>query len=834
MNRIKKNKYNIFILTFIFIFGSFFVYNNFLFASEVNHVVISEVQIGGNGVYDEFIEIYNPTGSEINLENWDIKRKTKSGNVSNILNNIEGKISSYGYFLVTPRINCGENNNEPCYKGAVLADDEYTTDSFLANDNTILLYDNNRNLIDKIGWGEAVDFEGEKININPENGQSLKRININSAIQDTDNNKNDFILKANPKPQNSSTVNNNQESENYNFPDNSESNDSQNNNDEQEDSAFENETNNIENSEYEQEIEDNYVIPKIIITEFLPDPEDSDRDNEFIEIYNNGDKEVNLGDWTLEDKIGSVKKFTILNNIKIGVGKYLVFYSDETKITLNNSGDGVILKDNKNNIADETPISGLAKEGQSYALNENKDWTLTLRPTPGRKNIIKQEDKKVIEKEIINKNEQEEKSSFEKLETNKKIEYDYSDRIIISEIYPNPNGRDNESGNYEWIELYNNSDRDVNLRGWQIDDILNKGSKLYIIKKDNIIKAREYKLFINAETKIILNNSGDEVNILWPDGTVVDSVQYKKTTEEWSYSLFYDDSWMWNSYKTPGKENFNIENKINNPIVKSESDFTEEVEDEEWGYGGSEGFNFNYVNAEIGDIRHFEKYSKVKISGIISTPPEIFSDNVFYLFGSGIQVYSYEENLPKLNLGDEVEIIGKVSEIGGEKRILLENKEDLKILSHDNLVEPKLISTGNVNESVEGYLVMIEGKVSQIKSDTFYINDGSGEIKIYVKPQTKIKIPKIKKGDWMVVIGQVSRTSLGYRILPRFQNDIKLARATGISTAQASLVIEERNQIDKETNWQNSVKEESSVWGFIFFAMTTLVLIDWGRMRIKR
>ena len=37
---------------------------------EIDHVVISEIQLAGEDVYDEFIELYNPTDSDINLENY--------------------------------------------------------------------------------------------------------------------------------------------------------------------------------------------------------------------------------------------------------------------------------------------------------------------------------------------------------------------------------------------------------------------------------------------------------------------------------------------------------------------------------------------------------------------------------------------------------------------------------------------------------------------------------------------------------------------------------------------------------------------------------------------
>ena len=820
-----KNKKIIYIfITSLFLCGSFFAFGNFISANNnIDHPVISEIQIGGETVYDEFIELYNPNNSEINLENWDIKKKTKSGSESNILNNIEGIIPAYSYFLIAPRANCGESKTEKCYQGNILADDEYTTNMFLAADNTVLLYDHNGNLIDKIGWGEASDFESEAVMNNPENKQSLERINTNGAVQDTNNNKNDFVLQNNPEPRNSGFINNQDVSVDNNNDDDGE----------------------IPPAPFAEGGDDDETHPspsqegnKIIITEFLPNPEDSDRDNEFIEIYNNGDAEVDLGGWTLEDKMGSVKKFVIPDGVKMGARKYKAFYSDETRIALNNSGDGIILRNKNENIINETQISGAALEEQAFALDGNKNWVWTLRPTPGRGNIIEVEEEADEEKD----NETESGNNDDDGEippapfVKGRIDgddFDFSDKIIISEIYPNSEGRDNRNGSYEWIELYNDSDRDVNLSGWMIDDILEKGSKAYLIENE-IIKARSYKIFDAACTKIALNNTGDEINVLWSDGTVVDKIKYEKADEGLSYNLAKDDSWFWSSVITPEEENRNANVNRNNIVEYNAQDYSDYYSDEEYfvdeefedGYGDEENLNLDYVEVDLKDIEHFTKYSRIKTSGIVSTPPGIFSDKAFYISGSGIQVYSYEDEIPNLNVGDEIEIIGKISEIGGEKRILIDKSEDVKIISSDNLVESKIISTGNINEAFEGCLITVEGKVARTKNDVFYLDDGNGEVKIYIKPQTGIIKPKIEKGDWMVITGQVSQTSSGYRILPRFQGDVKLSRVTG--AAQAADI----------STVQENIEEENNKGDFIFYGIIIiigfLILVDWGRIRIVK
>ena len=789
----KNNKIIYFFL--IFIFG-IFLKMNFSLAQEVDHVVISEIQISGETVYDEFIKLYNPTNNDVDLTGWDLKRKTKTGTESNILNNVEGVILSKGFFLIIPRANCGDEGNESCYQGEEILSDEYTTNSYLAKDNTILLYNLDGAVIDKVGWGEAGDSDDGAININPENGQSLERKINGEIIQDTDNSQNDFIVKGN-SIQNSST---------------------------QENGANEGQNNSANNA---SKIENNYIVPKIIITEFLPNPEDSDRDNEFIELYNEGENDVDLEGWTIQDKAGKVKTFIIPEKNIIKAKSYKVFYSDETRIALNNSGDGIMLKNSYENIISESSVSDSAKEDQSYSLDDNNKWVWTLRPTPGRENVIKLEDQKVLEKDVEIKDSGEE-SVIKKVETEKKVEYDFSDQVIISEIFPNPAGRDNTNGLYEWIELYNNSEKDVNLSGWQLDDVLNKGSKPHTIE-NMIIKANDYILLSSDVTKVILNNSGDEINLLWPDSSVVEKVIYEKSQEGYSYSLSSEEIWFWNEDITPGKENkvqkIIIESEIKDKIEYDNFENFEDAKDQNYLVEN------NYIDAEIKDLDNFVKYTRVKIFGTVSTPPEIFSDEILYLSGSGegVQVFYKKGRFPNIQIGDFIEVIGLISEIGGETRVLVFSSEDVKIISRDNFVEPQIISTGEINKEAEGTLVSIEGKISAIKGDTFFVDDGSsGEVKIYIKPQTKIQIGEIQIGDWIVITGQVSRTSLGYRVLPRFQNDIKRGLVSGIANiAEASSGLDDKS-ISKLN--ENSENKKSPLFALLAMA-GTLIFLDWGRMK---
>ncbi|MGE5041909.1 MAG: lamin tail domain-containing protein [Candidatus Levyibacteriota bacterium] len=181
--------------------------------AAASHVVISEVQISGKTATDEFIEIYNPTSSSINLGGWKLKHAIPSGTVSGLVANISGTIASHGYFLVS----------SPNYSGNVLPDQLYSSSGYsITDNNTILLFDNNEVLIDKVGMGTATDKEGEGSAPNPSNGMSIERKSFFSSDlesmvhggidefsgngEDTDNNVEDFILRGASEPQNSLSI----------------------------------------------------------------------------------------------------------------------------------------------------------------------------------------------------------------------------------------------------------------------------------------------------------------------------------------------------------------------------------------------------------------------------------------------------------------------------------------------------------------------------------------------------------------------------------------------------------------------------------------------------
>lgn len=174
------------------IIAIFLLLSQSLVKAETNHLVISEIQAGGTSGYDEFIELYNPTSSEIDLTGWYITRKSSTATTETNFfgSGMSGVIPSHHYFLIA--------NSSGVY--AASADLIYGI-SF-GSDTTITLYSDNKvTQVDRVGFGSATLFETSSAP-NPPTGGSLERI---SNI-DTDNNLADFQILTTSDPQNSSFV----------------------------------------------------------------------------------------------------------------------------------------------------------------------------------------------------------------------------------------------------------------------------------------------------------------------------------------------------------------------------------------------------------------------------------------------------------------------------------------------------------------------------------------------------------------------------------------------------------------------------------------------------
>jgi hypothetical protein len=175
----------------------------------------------------------------------------------------------------------------------------------------------------------------------------------------------------------------------------------------------------------------------------------------------------------------------------------------------------------------------------------------------------------------------------------------------------------------------------------------------------------------------------------------------------------------------------------------------------------------------------------VTVDGTATTPSGAFEssrDDGFGLqdFTGGIYV-SLPTN-PHIAPRTLVRVTGTLTDSVG---LLAVVPSDLsKVVTHGTwlpaLPTPRL--TGSVNESSEGKLVWVVATITQAPASDlpygykFFVNDGSGEVTIYVNTQTGITLSGLAAGQLVRVVGFSSQYDTHYEIDPRFPADILVLR----------------------------------------------------------
>ena len=350
---------------------------------------------------------------------------------------------------------------------------------------------------------------------------------------------------------------------------------------------------------------------KIRINEILPNPSDDERKKEFIELYNFGEKDVNLKNWLLKDN-SKKGKYVFLKKVIIEAKKYLIINRSDFKFALNNSGEEKVFLLNPNKkIVSEVDYKG-AKENFSYGFNEkDKKWRWSDKITAGKINIFnkipefKIKISKKIYKGIIAKFAIELKNiKKEKI----KIKWDFGDgrksykiktmhkyqkegkyegevvvfnggaflkkkfavdvrnfprrKVKIVSIMPNPKGKDYKN---EWMEIKNNSKKRVNLKNWSI---ATGGTEKKIINhpiyNNFIIKPGKSKKITGKFSHFSLNNKKCKVELRYPDGKIAYKLKYKKregVKDNEIYKKERGGKWRWvrdNEFENKNKNNKQI------------------------------------------------------------------------------------------------------------------------------------------------------------------------------------------------------------------------------------------------------------------------------------
>ena len=553
----------------------------------INEIAWMGTQTSAN---DEWLELYNPTESDVDLTGWKLQAADGSPEV-----NLTGTISAGSYFLF-------ERTDDDTVPG-VSADQIYT--GALGNTSEHLkLHDAKNNLIDEINASDGWPGGDNSTK------QTLERASTNRWQTSAE-------PGGTPRAQNSRGSDSEPPAE---TPTSTPATEDIN----QGDSGTTNQSTTKKGD--------------VIFNELLPNPNGDDTKDEFIELKNMSAGPVDLTNWQITN---AAKQTFTLPSLTVQPKIIVVFYRGQTGLALNNAKDKLVLTDVARKIIDQAEYKSLAPEGQSYQKNISGKLSWQ-EPSPGKENIFEDT---VYPVAIIN--------GPKEAEAGKIITFDSSDSfdpenrelnffwnfgdgrtdrgilvrqiylaagnyevklnvfadqnastteifkikitgpqkekisqatatttptttppltvfaempfIFISEFLPNPQGSDDQ----EFIEIFSNDEKPVSLAGWQLDDA-EGGSKPYAIPEGTIIKPGQYLAFWRDQTKIALNNSDEVVRLFAPDGTLVDYTDYEESKEGKSFVL--DERFVWRQTQTPTPGEINVlDEEPESEVLKKES-----------------------------------------------------------------------------------------------------------------------------------------------------------------------------------------------------------------------------------------------------------------------
>lgn len=160
----------------------------------------------------------------------------------------------------------------------------------------------------------------------------------------------------------------------------------------------------------------------------------------------------------------------------------------------------------------------------------------------------------------------------------------------------------------------------------------------------------------------------------------------------------------------------------------------------------------------------------------------------------GLTIFGISQT--QLQIGQKVRLTGVVGEYEGDRQIRVynESKDVIVINESINKVAPKEMKTKEAMDSTnQGWLVKVTGKVTKMNDTNLWINDGSGDARVYVNgyiwdginPDAKGKWDStIKVGDTVSAIGLAAMDPDGPRL--RVRNTSEIIKIKGTNTGGES------------------------------------------------
>ena len=192
----------------------------------------------------------------------------------------------------------------------------------------------------------------------------------------------------------------------------------------------------------------------------------------------------------------------------------------------------------------------------------------------------------------------------------------------------------------------------------------------------------------------------------------------------------------------------------------------------------------NPPTISIAEARSLPLGTVVTIDGAVTVPSGAFSSSTFDQ-GFAIQDRTagiYVSTADNLGFAprQQVRVTGTLADTVLPGLLVLVDVTAVKAHGAGPKVAPVSVATGDVGEATEGSLVRVTATITQpIINDLpfgfiIFVNDGSGEVHIFVCASTGIDVSGLSPGQTIEVTGFSGEFAGSFEIDPRFQTDIRI------------------------------------------------------------
>ncbi|MBE0671447.1 MAG: lamin tail domain-containing protein [Anaerolineales bacterium] len=271
-------------------------------------------------------------------------------------------------------------------------------------------------------------------------------------------------------------------------------------------------------------------------------------DDEWIELYNPGSVPIDITDWYLKSADGTPN--IILNGVIPAGGYYLLERDDNNTVSdiaadqiytgngLSNSGEALTLYDASNKIVDTANGNGgswPAGSATTYVTMERTLGTADSDSAWHSNTSTKRNGKNANGGNILgtpkSSNSVGPTPTPSREATNTRtptpLPFVIDPRPIINEILPRPGFDWNQDGKVdvfdEFIEIKNLTSIDINLKGWKLDKVSGGSFTL----PDVTLKPNQRIVFYSLQTNLLLSDGGETVRLIHPsNGKIYDAYTY--------------------------------------------------------------------------------------------------------------------------------------------------------------------------------------------------------------------------------------------------------------------------------------------------------------------